>query len=399
MTVEGNVTRQGSRQNILGLYLDELGRLLQPLGVKSYAAKQLYGWVYAKGVFDFEGMHNLSKGLRKDLAERFSIEMPALLREVVSAEARVVKYLLSLSDGKAIECVLIGMRDKDTFCISTQVGCRFRCAFCATGRKGLMRNLTPSEILGQILFLRWAAEAPAQLPKLNSKSDRGKTGPRRHKPEHHTDPARTAGPTNPVSERAFNVVFMGMGEPLDNYDNVVKAIRIMEHPDGLAVGGKRITLSTCGLPHRIRDLAKEDLGIGLALSLNATTDEVRGRLIPAAKNYKLKEIIEALRYFAEKSGRRVTLEYVLIAGVNDGPNDAKRLASIASSIPSKINLIEVNSSPVIKLAKPSEEVVQRFVQILYPRAPAVTLRKSRGSDILAACGQLGAEALKSKRST
>jgi 23S rRNA (adenine2503-C2)-methyltransferase len=187
---------------------------------------------------------------------------------------------------------------------------------------------------------------------------------------------------------------MGMGEPLDNYDNVVRAIRIMADPDGLAVGGRRITLSTCGLPHKIRDLAKEDLGIGLALSLNATTDETRAELIPAAKKFHLKEILESLAYFAEKSGRRVTLEYVLIAGVNDKPADAKRLAAIASSLPSKINLIALNPSPGLRLERPSDEAVDRFVQILYPRAPAVTLRKSKGGDILAACGQLGAEARK-----
>jgi 23S rRNA (adenine2503-C2)-methyltransferase len=355
-----NARNTGARRpvNVLGLFPAELANALAPLGAKPFAAKQLFGWVYAKGVLEFERMHNLSKDLRRSLAQNFYIEKPTLLSEVSSREGRVSKYLLSLAGGGKVECVLIGMRDKDTFCISSQVGCRFGCAFCATGRMGLKRNLSASEILGQVLFLRAEEDTPAD------------------------------------TERAFNIVFMGMGEPLDNYDNVVRAIRIMADPDGLAVGGRRITLSTCGLPHKIRDLAKEDLGIGLALSLNATTDGTRAELIPAAKKFHLKEILESLAYFAEKSGRRVTLEYVLIAGVNDKPADAKRLAAIASSLPSKINLIALNPSPGLRLERPSDEAVDRFVQILYPRAPAVTLRKSKGGDILAACGQLGAEARK-----
>ena len=368
--------------NILGLYPDELAKAIAPLGAKPFAAKQLYGWVYAKGVLEFERMHNLSKELRRALAQGFYVERPTVLERVQSQEGRVAKYLLSLADEGKVECVLIGMRDKDTFCISSQVGCRFGCAFCATGRMGLKRNLSASEILGQVLFLR--AEDYADAGRSADGSVRGRG----------TGAGKGQDNAPAGAERAFNIVFMGMGEPLDNYDNVVKAIRILANPDGLAVGGRRITLSTCGLPHRIRDLAKEDLGIGLALSLNATTDETRAELIPAARKFHLKEILESLTYFAERSGRRVTLEYVLIAGVNDKPADAKRLASIASSLPSKINLIALNPSPGLRLGRPTDEAVDRFVQILYPRAPAVTLRKSKGGDILAACGQLGAEARK-----
>jgi len=358
-------------QNILALDLKEMEGILAPvIRAERYRAKQIFGWIYAKGVFDFDSMSNLSKDLRKSLAARFAIEIPRPLKCVSSREARVFKYLLSLSDQMKIECVLIGMRDKDTFCVSTQVGCRFHCAFCATGRMGLKRNLSASEILGEILFLR-------SMSNLATTQARGRT-------PHSALPEDGA--------RAFNVVFMGMGEPLDNYENTVRTVRIMENPDGLAVGGRRITVSTCGIPSRIRQLAKEELGIGLALSLNATTDELRARLVPAAKSYRLKELLDAMAYFAEKSGRRVTLEYVLIGGVNDRPADAKRLASIASAFPSKINLIEFNPSRGTKFEKPSPEAVRQFVDILYPRAPAVTLRKSKGSDIMAACGQLGTEA-------
>ena len=373
--------------NMLGLYPDELAKAMAPLGAKPYAAKQVYGWVYAKGVLEFERMHNLSKELRRALSRGFYVEKPGVLSKVSSQEGRVTKYLLSLADEGKIECVLIGMRDKDTFCISSQVGCRFGCAFCATGRMGLKRNLSASEILGQVLFLR------AEDDEAEGEVGQGRPGQADSAPGGQNSAAK--GPSDAAAaERAFNIVFMGMGEPLDNYDNVVRAIRIMEDQNGLAVGGRRITLSTCGLPHRIRDLAKEDLGIGLALSLNATNDETRAELIPAAKKFHLEEIMESLVYYAERSGRRVTLEYVLIAGVNDKPADAKRLAEIASSLPSKINLIALNPSPGLRLARPTDEAVDRFVQILYPRAPAVTLRKSKGSDILAACGQLGAEARK-----
>ena len=373
------------RQNILGLYLEELMRVIGPVvGTQRYRAKQIFGWVYAKGVFDFDSMNNLSKDIRKALATEFAIEMPRLLRCVTSQEASVSKYVLSLSDKMRIECVLIGMRDKDTFCVSTQVGCRFHCAFCLTGRMGLKRNLRASEILGQTLFLRSVSGCIVSPELLRSISDSA------------TEPEPLPQPKSPAENaRAFNVVFMGMGEPLDNYENTVKAIRIMEHPDGLAVGGRRITVSTCGIPDRIKRLAREELGVGLALSLNATNDELRTKLVPAAKAYRMKDLLAAVEYFAQKSGRRITLEYVLIGGVNDKPADAHRLAAIASTLPCKINLIEFNPSPGTRFARPSEEAVQNFVQILYPRAPAVTLRKSKGSDIMAACGQLGADVRRS----
>jgi len=381
------VTTSRKHKDILGLDPQEIAALIEPVSPKTYTSRQIFGWVYAKGVYDFYCMHNLSKPLRRALSSKFTIRLPALVRSVSSHRERVSKYLLSLSDRSSIECVLIGMRDKDTFCVSTQVGCRFGCAFCATGRMGFERNLSASEILGQVLFLRSASERDRQLvqrPFLDG------ARPDKLKSAEDESPGRqdesSLAPT--LSPRGFNVVFMGMGEPLDNYENTVKAIRIMQHPDGLAIGGRRITVSTCGIPAKIKRLAREDLGVGLALSLNATTDELRTKLTPAGRQFPLKRVLEATRYFAEKSGRRITLEYVLIAGINDRPSDAKRLVSIASSLPCKINLIALNSSPGVKLEPPSDEAVRRFVQVLYPRAPTVTLRKSKGSDIMAACGQL-----------
>jgi len=395
------VSKAGRRQNILGLYLEELSKLIEPVvGTQRYRAKQIFGWVYAKGIFDFDRMLNLSKDLRKALSASFIIEMPKPLKSVSSEKARVSKYQLSLDDRMKIECVLIGMRDKDTFCVSTQVGCRFHCAFCATGRMGLKRNLSSSEILGQILFLRSVSYSILDPGPISQSERLVRTQSHAEKVQRQNQ--RTLGARQPSDQndldgavepgRAFNVVFMGMGEPLDNYENTVKAIRIMEHPDGLAVGGRRITVSTCGIPERIKRLAKEELGVGLALSLNATTEELRARLVPAARTVRMKELLAAAEYFAEKTGRRITLEYVLIGGVNDRPSDAKRLAAIASTLPCKINLIEFNALPGSAFAKPSEEAVRNFMQILYPRAPAVTLRKSKGSDIMAACGQLGADA-------
>jgi 23S rRNA (adenine2503-C2)-methyltransferase len=390
----GHLSRTDDRHNVLGLDPEELTKLIEPVtGTQRYRAKQIFGWIYAKGVFDFNSMHNLSKDLRKALGARFVIEIPKPLKCVVSEEARVFKYVLSLADGMKIECVLIGMRDKDTFCVSTQVGCRFHCAFCVTGRMGLKRNLSASEILGQVLFLRSASNPAGQTARDRYGLSRKMT-PQGQQGLSLKQATEDAPKPPDETLRAFNVVFMGMGEPLDNYEHTVKAIRIMEHPDGLAIGGRRITVSTCGIPERIKRLAREELGVGLALSLNATTDELRAKLVPAGKAFRMKDVLAAVEYFAEKSGRRVTLEYVLIGGVNDKPADAKRLASIASALPCKINLIEFNASRGTKLTKPSQEAVQQFMQILYPRAPAVTLRKSKGSDIMAACGQLGAEAYK-----
>ncbi len=425
-----SATTSRKHRDILGLDPEELAALIAPVSPKTYSAKQIFGWVYAKGVYDFYSMHNLSKPLRRALKSKYTTRLPSLVRSVSSPRERVSKYLLSLEDKSTIECVLIGMRDKDTFCVSTQVGCRFGCAFCATGRMGFRRNLTPAEILGQVLFLRSASERDRQLAPREGpltvpgagERDTDDVGPddgagaRLHPDDvgptdgagahlhpddvgpddgagAHLDPD-DVGPTEvntaaePEASRGFNVVFMGMGEPLDNYENTVKAIRIMEHPDGLAIGGRRITVSTCGIPDKMKRLAREELGVGLALSLNATTDELRAKLIPAARTFRLKQVLDAARYFAEKSGRRITLEYVLIAGVNDRPSDAKRLISIASTLPCKINLISLNASPGVKLEPPSSEAVQRLVELLYPRAPAVTLRKSKGSDIMAACGQL-----------
>ncbi|MFH0777929.1 MAG: 23S rRNA (adenine(2503)-C(2))-methyltransferase RlmN [Candidatus Eisenbacteria bacterium] len=460
-------------RNILGLLPEEIADLIQPLGARKYTASQVFGWVYAKGVRDFDSMHNLPKALRKSLAEKFAIEIPCPLKTVHSLEARVSRHVLGLSDEMRIECVLIGMRNKDTFCVSTQVGCRYRCAFCATGRMGLKRNLTAAEILGQILYLKALSLSPgvetggetlegstaskpgspeaSETPREDALEEDalgeefpGEEAPGEEAPWEEAPGEEDSGATPEKGEKGFNVVFMGMGEPLDNYANTVKSIRIMQRPEGLAVGGKRITVSTCGIPEKIKMLAKENLGVGLALSLNATTDEQRAKLMPIARKLRLKELLDALQFFAEKSGRRVTLEYVLIAGVNDSPANARRLAAIASTVPCKINLIELNVWPGTgtargragkeaggargastpgavargtragkpeggargaairatgarkvgappRLEKPSKESVQRFMEILYPRAPAVMLRKSKGEDILAACGQLGAE--------
>jgi 23S rRNA (adenine2503-C2)-methyltransferase len=436
------------REDILGLDLEELTALIEPVSGKAYTARQIFSWMYAKGVFNFGSMHNLSKPLRKSLSDRFYLELPGWVTSRSSPRERVFKYLLSLVDKSTIECVLIGMRDRETFCVSSQVGCRFGCAFCATGRMGFVRNLSAGEILGQVLFLRSASKVEdshrdherlrdgfeaslkdGDLPTPTGIAGGSATSQGRSETDaqHETASNQVGSEIEPdldatapqlhsrigtrdeaidseevartQSRRGFNVVFMGMGEPLDNYDSTVKAIRIMQHPEGLAVGGRRITVSTCGIPAKIKRLAKEDLGVGLALSLNATTDELRSKLIPAGRQFRLKRVLEATSYFAEKTGRRVTLEYVLIAGVNDKPGDVKRLVSIASSMPCKINVIALNVSPGIRLEPPSNEAVQRFVELLYPHAPAVTLRKSKGSDIMAACGQLRTDSVRAERGT
>jgi 23S rRNA (adenine2503-C2)-methyltransferase len=237
-----------------------------------------------------------------------------------------------------------------TFCLSSQVGCALKCAFCATGLMGLERNLRPEEIVAQVAimgdFHRW-------------QDDR------------------------------FNLVFMGMGEPLANYAAVLQAIRILHDPRGLNLGARRVTVSTSGLVPQIHALGHERLQLGLAVSLHATTDEVRDRLVPVNRRWPIAELLAAAREYGHLSGRRVTIEYTLMADVNDRPDDADRLAAMARALPSKINLIPYNPVPGLPWRRPTDEAVQRFAERLYPRAPAVTVRHTLGGEIWAACGQLG----------
>ena len=337
--------------NLKGLWIEELENFLERLGEKKYKAKQLAKWIYNKGVINFEEMTDLSKELRRKLSEVAYIGKLKLTRKQVSKIDQTEKFLFELFDGKRIETVLMREKNRTTVCISTQVGCALNCIFCATGKSGFERNLSAGEIVDQIIAVKGYLKE---------------------------------------DEKVTNVVIMGMGEPLLNYENTVKAIRIIQSELGLSISAKRITLSTSGIAPEIYKLADERLKIKLALSLNAPDDELRRKLMPLTKKYPLSEVLEALKYYAKKNDIRITFEYVLIKDVNDSEEQALKLAKLIRGIPCKINLIPYNPIKECPYKKPDEETLMKFRDILYPRAPAVTLRRSKGEDIQAACGQLKA---------
>jgi 23S rRNA (adenine2503-C2)-methyltransferase len=333
-----------------GLSRVALGERLGSLGLPRYRADQIFAWVYRKHHRTAEGMANLPSGLRERFADLCEMRLPRVASVHASADRATHKFVLELADGARVECVSMHTERRLTFCISSQVGCALKCSFCATGLMGLARNLRAEEIVAQVIAMG----------------------------DHHG-----------WRDDRFNLVLMGMGEPLANYRPVVDALRILHDERGLNVGARRITVSTSGLVPQIRALAEEGLQVGLAISLHATTNELRDQLVPVNQRWPLDELLSAARDFGKRTGRRVTLEYTLMAGVNDRPEDADRLGRIARELPSKINLIPYNPVPGLPYKRPSREAIDEFVALLYPNAPAVTVRHTRGDEIWAACGQLG----------
>ena len=334
--------------DLIELDLPELERLLQERGYEAFHARQLYRWLHRHGVANFDQMTNLSKDLRGELKSRFTIGQPKVLSDQLSTDG-TRKFVLELGDRRRIESVFIPDPPAMTFCVSTQVGCAMSCGFCLTGKMGLVRHLTAGEIVGQVTTLAAA------------------TG---------------------LLEQPFNIVLMGMGEPLHNYDNTMKALRMLHAEEGLSISPRRITLSTVGIVPGLDRLAREPLMPNLAISLHATTEEQRTALVPPNAKYSLAAILDACRRFPLKKRSRITFEYVLLDGVNDTPEDARRLAKLLSGIKAKVNLIPLNAAPGIPFERPSDARVDRFAQILADRHLTVSVRKSRGRDIRAACGQL-----------
>jgi 23S rRNA (adenine2503-C2)-methyltransferase len=330
------------------LELAELEALLEASGHQRFHARQIYRWIYRYGVTDFGRMTDLSRSLRDHLRSAFTIGTPRVISDETSVDG-TRKLALELADGRRIESVFIPDTPAMTFCISTQVGCAMACGFCLTGKMGLVRNLTAGEIAGQVRVL---ASATSLL------------------------------------EQPFNIVLMGMGEPLHNYEQTMKALRMLHSEHGLAVSPRRVTLSTVGIIPGLERLAREPLMPNLAVSLHATTDEQRTELVPPNKRYPLAAILEACRRFPLKKRSRITFEYVLLDGVNDTPDDARRLVKLLSGIKAKVNIIPLNPAPGIPYDRPSDERVDRFAQTLADRHITVSVRKSRGRDIRAACGQL-----------
>ncbi len=343
-----------ARASLIGLSREELTAELAAIGEPAFRARQLWHWIYHRGVRDFASMTTLAKGLRERLAERYSLDRPGVALAQLSADG-TQKWLLRFDDGKEAETVFIPEDDRGALCISSQVGCTLTCSFCHTGTQRLVRNLTAAEIVGQMLVAR---DAYDQWPSARD-------------------------------ERLLsNIVLMGMGEPLFNYDNVAKAMRIVMDGDGIALSRRRITLSTSGVVPLI-PRAGAELGVNLAISLHAVTDELRDVLVPINRKYPIAELLQACRdYPVASNARRITFEYVLLKGVNDAAADARALARLVSSLPAKFNLIPFNPWPGAPYETPPIKRMQAFAEILNDAGYTAPIRVPRGRDILAACGQL-----------
>ena len=346
------------KKNIFDLTKEELEKELSP----KFRAKQIFSWIYQKGVKTFEEMSNLPKKLRQELAQKFTITPPKILKVEQSKDGSK-KYLLELSDGHTIESVLLPMKKaqydeegniikeaKYTICVSSQVGCKVGCAFCLTAKGGFVRNLTPGEIVGQVVAIKEDNNIPAN--------------------------------------RRVNIVYMGMGEPLDNLENVAKAIKIFSDENGLCISPRRQTISTSGLAPKIEKLGKMNLGVLLAISLHAVDDELRQKLMPINRAYNIKSVINAVKNFPIDQRKRVMFEYLMIKNLNDDIKSAKKLVKLLSGIKAKVNLILFNPYPGSPFERPDMEQVKAFQEYLLKHGVLCTIRESKGLDISAACGQL-----------
>ncbi len=336
-------------RDLLDLSFDELSSVLTDWGEPPFRARQVWEWVWKHLETDFSRMTSLPQGLRDRLGAKFRVGVPRALASQTDGEG-TEKALLALGDGQAVEAVLIREEDRRTICVSTQVGCPVGCSFCATGRSGFVRDLSPGEIAAQVLHF--------------------------------------ARELRPSGERVTHVVVMGMGEPLLNYAATVKAIRNLNDGRGFSLGARRITLSTVGVVPGIRRLAGEGLQVNLAVSLHAPDDALRGELVPLASRWPIREALGAADLFARATGRRVSYEYVLLAGVNDRLEHARALARLLQGRLAHVNLIPFNPAPGLPYRRPSEADVDRFRRVLVAAGVDATVRRSRGVEIGAACGQL-----------
>lgn len=333
-----------------GLTKEEFQQWLVDQGERPFRAAQIFNWVYQKGVSNWESMTDLNKHLRLTLSGHFRLETLKLERTLCSGDKETVKFLWKLADGRLVESVLIYSEGRRTVCVSSQVGCPARCAFCASGRQGLMRNLTAGEIVEQVYQIdRWLKE-------------RG--------------------------ERVSHVVFMGMGEPFENYEAVVKALRLLVHPERMKLSQRRLTVSTVGVVGGIRRLAEEGLKVNLVLSLHAPNQRIRQKIIPYARKYSLDDILSSMLFFADKTGRDITYEYTLISGINDRVEHAKELAALLAGQQCTVNLIPYNPVLGLNLKRPDKERIEAFREVLSNAEIVTTWRYTKGKDIAAACGQL-----------
>lgn len=373
--LQPNAPRERMLGHLLDCTLDELSAKLVASGQPKFRGKQILEWIYRKAVVDFDAMTNLSKEFRAWLRDNAIIETSVISRESVASDG-TRKLLCTLPDAAAVETVWIPADRRNTACISSQVGCPVGCRFCASGLDGVERNLTAGEIVEQAFRI-------ARLINANSPPEGAASKPDRSEAENERSPHGSS-----LGGRLSNIVMMGMGEPLANYANVVKALRILNAAWGMGIGARKITVSTVGLPAQIRKLAGEGLQLNLALSLHATDDRLRHELIPWGKGVPIAELLDACREYFERTGREVTFEYVLLADINDHPRHAEMLARYARQIRANVNLLRYNPVPGTPYQRPSSEAAFAFQNILRDRGVNVHIRTSRGLDADAACGQL-----------
>ena len=340
--------------NILDLNLEELKQWMKNNGESQFRAKQVWDWIY-KDIWNFESMNNIPQGIKEKLKNNFFIGIPELIEEYTSKQNNTRKYLFALQDGNLIECVVMKYKHGNSICISTQVGCRMGCKFCASTIGGMIRNLTTGEMLSQIM-----------------------------KSQHL------------IKERISNVVLMGSGEPFDNFENVVKFLDIVNCDNGLNIGQRHITISTCGIVPKIKEFAHLNLQTTLAISLHAPSDEIRLKSMPIANKYSIAEVIDVCKYYINKTNRRITFEYALVKGLNDSRSDAEKLSLLLKGMLCHVNLIPVNEIEENELKRSSNEDVNEFMKVLESNNIQTTIRREMGLDINAACGQLRRSYIKDK---
>jgi 23S rRNA (adenine2503-C2)-methyltransferase len=366
--------------NILALTKEELSEKFKELGLESFRAKQVWNWLYVKGVKNFDEMNNVSKAAKEILNQNFSITYPQISHDHISKDG-TRKWLVKFFDGKEVETVFIPEETRGTLCISSQVGCTLACKFCYTGTQLFVRNLTADEIVGQVLIAR-------ELLRISKQNDLSRMPELASGGATRSSQIQTKG-LNLIT----NIVFMGMGEPFYNYENVAKAVKILNDMDGLALSGRKITISTSGLVPEILQCAKE-LKTTLAISLHAPNDELRTQIMAINKRYPLADLIAACREYCKiNAGQKITFEYVMLKDVNDKPEHAVQLVNLLrkANFPSKVNLIPFNSWMGCGYEKSDKARIDEFWQIVKKAGIIITTRKTRGDDVSAACGQLKSE--------
>jgi len=336
-----------SNINLIGLTRNELRNFAESINEESYRGDQIFSWIYQYNEVKFSRMTNLSKGFRSNIENSAFLSLPKVSDSVISKETSSIKFLFKLNDGLSIETVFIPEQKRNTVCLSSQVGCALDCKFCATAKMGILRNLTVAEIMGQLLSV-----------------------------------------IKETKQKITNIVFMGMGEPMMNYNNVIKAADIIHDQKGLNIGARKITISTVGMVKKIRQYTKEKHPYNIAFSLNATNDFERSKLMPINKKYNLKSCLDALKDYGDKLKRPAMIEYVLISGVNDTYEDAIRLAKIIKSLHCKLNVIPYNPIKGESFKRPTEYEINNFINNIKNESTIITVRWSQGKDVNAACGQL-----------